>query len=92
MRTIVIGPSLADVKIEGNIISASFEDRVLVYELPYSLDVLNRNVEASKEAFWWACVIGSKPWHIAQALNDYFGVTGLFHIKPIVGKEEVQLR
>lgn len=94
MKTVILGPSLDDVVVSGGTISASMDGMVLTYRLPQGMEFDDADLNNIRQAFWQACILGSKRWHIEDMLNNVFGVAGVFMItrKPVLGKEEVELR
>ncbi len=89
--TVKIGPSLKEITLDGGVLTAPFDGFKLTYELPRNLVFDTKNADEIKKAFWNACVICSKPWQIADSLNNYFGLIGLVKITetPKIGKQEV---
>ena len=92
VEKVKMAPALDEVQIQGGVISAPMGDSELRYEAPAGFIFDPKDYDKFRKAFWSACLFGSRPWQIAQALNDYFGCVGLFSITPRVGVETVQLR
>lgn len=91
-----VRPKITAINVTSTKITVQLDMSELTYELPEGREFAGKDTEAIRHIVWDTLLFASKPWMIAQLLNDAFGVQGMLDVRfrptPTLGVEAVELR